>query len=75
MSIEVYPNGCDGEDKFISVLMNIKRGKFDSELKPDFDGDITVTLLNQLGDENHYPRKISLQSGDPNGHQLFLTLN
>ena len=39
---------------FVSVFVHLMQGKNDDNLPWPFTGMIAITLLNQLGDENHY---------------------
>ena len=63
MHLRVYADG-DGEGKgsHVSLYVYIMRGEFDNSLKWPFRGDVTIKLLNQLEDKNHY--KITLPFSD-----------
>ena len=62
MTLTVFANGNgDGEGTHVSVYVPILEGKFDKGLKWPFVGEVTVTLLNQLEDKNHYTRTIALE--------------
>ena len=55
MAIRVYPNGhATGRNTHVAVYAVFLEGRYDSELEWPFIGDITLTLLNQLEDKNHY---------------------
>ena len=59
MQVAVDANGVgDGEDTHVSVFVNILEGKHDAKLKWPFAGNVTVDLLNQLKDNNHYQRVV-----------------
>ena len=57
MALRVYANG-DGAGKgtHVSVYAVILEGEYDAELKWPFVGEVTITLLNQLEDENHHTK-------------------
>ena len=62
MALRVYANGNGrGEGTHVSVYVLILEGKFDKGLKWPFVGEVTVTLLNQLEDKNHYTGTIALE--------------
>ena len=55
MEMEVIANGNGlGEGTHVSAYAAILHGKYDTELKWPFIGEITFTLLNQLEDKNHH---------------------
>ena len=55
MCINVDANGYDdGEGTHVSVFAYLMKGRNDDNLPWPFTGDVTVTLLNQLEDENHH---------------------
>lgn len=65
MTILVCAYGCnDHKGTHVSVYAEILKGKYDTELKWPFTGCITITLLNQLEDENHYTRMIDVMTTD-----------
>ena len=65
MALIVYANGNgDGEDTHVSVFAIILIGEYDTELKWPFVGKVTVTLLNQLQDMNHYTLVIPFDAID-----------
>ncbi len=45
--------GGDGEGTHVSCYIHLMRGEFDCHLKWPFQGDVTITLLNQREDKNH----------------------
>ena len=53
--LEIYPNG-DGaaESTHLSVYINLMPGVNDDALEFPLRGTFTITLLNQLEDDNHY---------------------
>ena len=60
MCIEVDADGYDdGAGTHVSVLAYLMKGKNDDNLPWPFTGEVTITLLNQLEDENHYTDTIS----------------
>lgn len=59
LAILVVPNGhLDGEGTHVSVCAEILNGKYDSQLKWPFLGEVTVTLLNQFQDNGHHRKTI-----------------
>ena len=61
MVIRVEANGHgDGKGTHVSVIEGIVPGNFDASLTWPFIGKVTFTLLNQLEDNNHYTKTLSL---------------
>ena len=59
MHIKVYANGCgDAEGTHFSVYAYLMKGRNDDNLPWPFTGEVTITLLNQLADKNHYTATI-----------------
>ena len=57
--IKVWANGCkSGKGTHLSVFSGLMRGDFDDDLQWPFEGTITIQLLNQLEDTNHYTHTI-----------------
>ena len=55
MCIKVYANGeGDGEHTHVSVFAYLMKGENDYYLPWPFTGTVTIELLNQLEDNNHY---------------------
>ena len=51
----VHPNGNnDGEGTHVSCYIRLIPGEYDDTLEWPFQGEVTVELLNQLEDKNHY---------------------
>ena len=44
----------------ISVLASLMKGRNDENSSWPFTGEVTITLLNQLEDENHHTRSYNL---------------
>lgn len=64
MQLRVDPNGTqDGEDMHMSVYVYLMKGDFDGEVSWPFQGHVTVRLLNQIDDTNHYERVIDFPKG------------
>ena len=60
MCIQVDANGYqDGRDTYVSVYACLMKGRNDDNLPWPFTGEVTVTLLNQLEDENHHTDTVS----------------
>ena len=65
MCIEVDVNGFgDGENTQVSVFAYLMQGRNDDNLLWPFTGKVTITLLNQLADMNHYTRLVSFPQDD-----------
>ena len=63
MCIEVDVNGKgDGAGTHVSVYIYLMKGKNDNNLPWPFTGEVTITLLNQLEDENHHIHTVSFSS-------------
>ena len=55
MAIRVYANGSgEGQGTHVSVFVELVQGKFDEQLSWPFIGNVHITLLNQLEDDNHH---------------------
>ena len=60
MCIRVDADGDnDGAGTHVSVYAYLMKGKNDDNLPWPFKGEVTITLLNQLADENHHTYTIS----------------
>ena len=60
MRITVDANGDgDGADTHVSVYAYLMRGRNDDNLPWPFTGEVTITLLNQLEDINHYTETVT----------------
>ena len=60
MCVRVDADGFgEGTGTHISVYACLMKGKNDDNLPWPFTGEVTITLLNQLEDENHHTRTIS----------------
>ena len=54
MCLEVYPKGIgDGKGTHVSVFTYLMKGTFDDYLKWPFRGEITIQIVNQVGDHDH----------------------
>ena len=63
VAIEVYANGySEGKGSHLSVYAYILKGKHDAELKWPFVGRISITLLNQLENKNHFAKTIVMEA-------------
>ena len=62
MCIRVDANGYDdAPDTHVSVYAYLTKGMNDDNLSWPFTGEVTITLLNQLADENHHTRSVCLE--------------
>ena len=67
MCLKVYANGIgDDEDTYVSVYLYMMRGENDDNLVWPFQGEVTLTLLNQLEDKDHKEFMISYDEEDNN---------
>ena len=63
MAIRVCINGVNaGKGTHVSVYALLLRGKYDARLKWPFVGTLAYTLLNQLDENNHYTRTLSIET-------------
>ena len=63
MCIRVYANGCDdAKDTHVSVYAFLMLGENDHHLSWPFTGTVTIELLNQLEDNNHFSHNVRLPS-------------
>ena len=58
INVDVNGNG-DGKDTHTSVFANLMKGDNDESLTWPFTGTVTIELLNQVEDTNHYSRTFS----------------
>ena len=64
MQLRIDANGTqDGKNTHMSVFVYLMKGDFDDELLWPFQGHVTVRILNQLEDSNHYERVIEFPKG------------
>ena len=62
MALRVDVNGYGaGEGTHVSAFVAILKGEYDAKLKWPFVGVVTITLLNQLEDNNHHTRITSIR--------------
>ena len=60
MCIQVDANGYHaGRHTYVSVYACLMKGRNDDNLPWPFTGEITITLLNQLEDDNHHTLMVS----------------
>ena len=62
MIVEVYP--CGPSTSHISLYIGCKEGRNDQNLAWPFAGKVTFELLNQLADEKHCDKTISIEAKD-----------
>ena len=66
MCISVYPSSVgDDNGTYISVYAHLMQGDNDDHLPWPFTGVVTVKLLNQLENSNHYSKAITFSSNSP----------
>ena len=71
MCLQVYANGKDvgngtHDHVHVSVFTSLMRGEFDSRLKWPFRGTVTIQLVNQLEDKEHFTEPNSYTGKTPN---------
>ena len=57
-----------GTGTHLSVLVHLMQGEFDDQLKWPFEGDITIQLLNQRGEDNHLDHTIHFTDKIPDSY-------
>ena len=66
MSLRVDANGDGiGEGTHVSCFICLMSGEYDDVLEWPFQGEVTVELLNQLEDKNHYKETIEFDESTP----------
>uniref|UniRef100_A0A1X7T2J2 RING-type E3 ubiquitin transferase n=1 Tax=Amphimedon queenslandica TaxID=400682 RepID=A0A1X7T2J2_AMPQE len=66
MSLSVYPYGTHtGEGTHVSCFIYLMAGEYDDILEWPFQGEVTIELLNQLEDKNHWKRTFSYDESVP----------
>ena len=80
MEIKFYANGYGSSERtHVSVYVTLLQGSCDTSLSWPFVGSVTLTLLNQLADNNHhsvtveYELKNNVQVGKGLGRQQFIS--
>ena len=62
LAIQVHVNGFGiGEGTHVSVFCEVKKGRYDDELKWPFNGKITYILLNQLQNDTHHTGVVTVE--------------
>ena len=64
LSLDAIGRGT-GKGTHLSCYVNLMPGEYDDILEWPFQGEVTVELLNQLGDKNHYKRVIPFNDKTP----------
>ena len=55
MCVEVHPHGSgNGNGSHVSIFTCLMKGPFDEYLKWPFQGEVTIQIVNQAGDHDHY---------------------
>ena len=77
MCLRVTANGQgSGKGTHITVAVYLMKGEFDDQLEWPFRGNITIQLLSQQGDGEHYTRTIYQAQGErgkTNGAEKFIS--
>lgn len=59
LAVKVYTNGCDkSRGTHLGVFVKVVNGRNDCDLLWPFEGDVTVSMLNQLEDKNHLKKTL-----------------
>ena len=73
MCINVDANGClDHTDTYVSVFACLMKGRNDDNLPWPFTGEVTVTLLNQLEDENHHSDTVTFPEDSDEANERMM---
>ena len=65
MRVKIHVNGTgSGEGTHMSVSLLFLKGPYDQSLQWPFLGEVTLTILNQMGDYNHFNLSISAQGNE-----------
>ena len=60
MCLRVDPNGCgDAKGTHVSIFTYLMKGSYDYHLKWPFRGEITIQIVNQAGDHDHFEETIT----------------
>ena len=66
--VNVYPQGNeDGKGTHVSVYGCLMKGQFDDHLKWPFRGEITIQIVNQVGDHDHVEKTFPYNDDTPDG--------
>ena len=70
LRLKLCANGRgNGKDSHISCSVNLMPGEYDDILEWPFQGEVTVELLNQLEDKNHYKQAIHFNDKTPDEYK------
>ncbi len=65
LKLQVYPGGDrDGRGSHLSVFVRLVSGPCHNKLRWPFVGTVTIKLLNQITDKNHFSKQISFNESD-----------
>ena len=70
MKFEVWVNGDESKGTHVSVYVYLTTGKYDKFINWPFDGTITIEILNQLEDKNHYSKSLTFSADDDASNSL-----
>ena len=74
MCVKVNANGCgDGLGTHVSIFTCIMQGPFDGGLKWPLQGNITIQIVNQAGEDNHHMKIINYTDKTPDSHAGKMT--
>lgn len=63
-TVNVYGDGS-GKGSHMSIFLSLTKGEFDNQLKWPFRGSVTIQLLDQESDSEHYADCITYHDGTP----------
>ena len=76
MCLEVYPKGSQsGKGTHVSVYTHLMKGQFDDHLKWPFRGEITIQIVNQVGDHHHVEMTLPYDDETPDANAGRVTGN
>lgn len=69
MCVGVVPRGVgDGQGTHVSIFTYLQKGQFDDHLKWPFRGRVTIQIVNQAEDNNHFEVTIPYDDSTPDTH-------
>ena len=69
MCVGVVPRGIgDGQGTHVSIFTYLQKGQFDDHLKWPFRGRVTIQIVNQAEDNNHFEVTIPYDANTPDTH-------
>ena len=70
LRLKLFANGVqNGKGTHLTCAINLMPGEYDKTLEWPFQGEVTVELLNQLEDKNHYKQAIHFNDKTPDEYK------